>query len=99
MMGWPVALVYNAVADWTWQLGGAFVGSHLRPLRRQFFNRPGQLYGTPEALAVQLDPFTGQEALAGVIDRFNAARHRLPWLEDRQVVVSLTPRGQARSGP
>jgi hypothetical protein len=99
MMGWLVALVYNAVADWTWGLGGRFVGSHIRTLRRQFFNRPGQLYGTPEALIVQLDPFAGQEVLAGVIDAFNAARHRLPWLENRQVVVSLTPRGQPRSGP
>jgi len=99
MMGWLVALAYNAVADWAWGLGGSFVGSHLRTLRRQFFNRPGQLYGTPEALIVQLDPFAGQEALVGVIDAFNAARHRLPWLENRQVVLSLTPRGQPRSGP
>jgi hypothetical protein len=99
MIGWLVALLYNAVADWTWGVGGAFVGSHLRTLRRQFFNRPGQLYGTPEALVVQLDPFTGQEVLEGVIDTFNAACHRLPWLENRQVVLALTPRGQPRSGP
>jgi hypothetical protein len=99
MMGWLVALVYNAVADWTWGLGGWFVGSHIRTLRRQFFNRPGQLYETPEALIVQLDPFPGQEVLAGVIDEFNAGRHRLPWLDNRQVVLSLTPRGQPRSGP
>jgi hypothetical protein len=64
-----------------------------------FFNRPGSLYETPEALVVRLERFAGQEALAPVIDEFNAAEHRLPWLEDRRVVVSLTPNDQSRSGP
>ena len=68
-------------------------------LRRAFFNRPGQLYATPQALVVYLDPFAGQEALVPVIDEFNAAAHRLPWLEDRRVVLSLTPRGRGGPGP
>ena len=42
-------------------------------LRRKFFNRPGTMYQTPEALIVNLDPFAGQEALIPVIDEFNAA--------------------------
>ncbi len=54
---------------------------------------------TPEALIVYLDPFAGQEALQPEIDRFNASRHRLPWFENRQVVISLTPQGQPRAGP
>jgi hypothetical protein len=99
MLGWLVALVYNAVGDWASALAGDFVGCHVRTLRRLFFNRPGALYETPEALVVRLDRFAGQEALTPVIDAFNAAGHRLPWLENRQVVVSLTPDGQPRSGP
>jgi hypothetical protein len=99
MMGWLVALVYNAVADLSEGLAGDWKGSHIRTLRRCFFNRPGQLHLTERALIVQLDSFGGQEALIPVIDNFNKAGHRLTWLENRLVVVSLTPRGSARSGP
>ena len=57
----------------TWSdLGADYVGEQVRTLRRQFFNRPGQLYETPEALLVYLDPFAGQEALVPVIDQLNA---------------------------
>jgi hypothetical protein len=99
MIGWLVALVYNAVADLAAGLAGDFVGCHVGTLRRAFFNRPGALYQTPEALIVHLDPFGGQEALVPVVDDFNAAGHRLPWLENRQVVVSLTPQCRPRAGP
>jgi len=101
MIGWLVALVYNAVSDWASRLGGEHTGEHVRTLRRQFFNRPGQLLGTPEALLVTLDPFAGQESLVPLVDAFNEAQHRLPWLENRQVVISLTPRrgAPARAGP
>jgi hypothetical protein len=99
MIGWLVALVYNAVADLGSALGEGYVGAHVKTLRRQFFNRPGQLYETPEALIVYLDPFAGQEALVPVIDALNAKQHRLPWLENRRLVMSLTPPGPARAGP
>ncbi|MBL8795180.1 MAG: hypothetical protein JNM56_14845 [Planctomycetia bacterium] len=99
MLGWLAALVYNAAADLADRLGTGYVGEHVKTLRRQFFNRPGQLYETPEALIVYLDPFAGQEALVPVIDALNARHHRLPWLENRRLVLSLTPTGQARPGP
>jgi hypothetical protein len=99
MLGWLVALVYNAVADLAEALGESYVGEHVKTMRRQFFNRPGQLYETSEALIVYLDPFAGQEALVPVIDALNAKQHRLPWLENRRLVLSLTPRGPASAGP
>jgi hypothetical protein len=99
MIGWLVALLYNAVADLSAALGDAHAGEHVRTLRRKFFNRPGQLYETPEALIVYLDPFAGQDELVPVIDKLNAGQHRLPWLENRRLVLSLTPTAQARSGP
>jgi hypothetical protein len=99
LVGWLIALVYNAVGDFASALAGDFAGCHLRTLRRSFFHRPGTLYGTPQALIVHLDPFGGQEALVPVVDAFNAAGHRLPWLENRQVVVSLTPSARQGAGP
>ena len=93
-IGWLVALVYNGVADLAEQLLGEFQGSHVRTLRRLFFNRPGTLYETAEALLVHVDQFAGQEAIIPLVDAFNAAGHRLPWLEDRRVVISLAPAGR-----
>ena len=71
MIGWLVALVYNAVANLAGELGRDYRGSHIRTMRRFVFNRPGRLYLTPVALIVCLDPFAGQEALIPVIDEFN----------------------------
>jgi len=99
MIGWLVALVYNAVADLAEALGADRAGDHVQTLRRQFFNRPGQLYETPEALIVHLDPFQGQDELQPVIDQLNADQHRLPWLDNRRLVMSLTPRRDNRAGP
>jgi hypothetical protein len=99
LIGWLVALVYNAVADLAGQLGEEYRNSQIRMLRRTFFNRPGTLYLTPEALIVYLDPFREQDALTGVIDAFNAEEHRLPWLDNRRVVLSLTPDELLGRGP
>ncbi len=99
MMGWLVALVYNAVAGLAEALGRDHVGEQVRTLRRRYFNRPGQLYETPEALVVYLDPFPGQEELLPVIETVNAGDHRLPWLNNRRLVMSLTPGREARAGP
>ncbi len=99
MIGWLIALVYNAVADLSEELGPDYEGRHIRTLRRLFFNRPGALYQTPEALIVSLDWFRGQEALTDLIDDFNAQGHRLPWFGNRQVVLSLSPQTRPRPGP
>jgi hypothetical protein len=96
MIGWLVALVYNAMANMSVELAGNYRGSHIRTIRRNFLERPGTLYRTPEALIVSLDPFSGQEALIPVIDDFNEQAHRLPWFANRQIVVCLTPHGQSR---
>jgi hypothetical protein len=99
MLGWLVALVSNALADWAAQLHGDWADCQVRTLRRTFLNRPGRLYGTPTALIVQWEPFADQEALVPVIDAFNAAGHRLPWLENRRLLLCLTPRGRPARGP
>jgi hypothetical protein len=99
MIGWLVALVYNAVADLAEALGEDHVGSHVETLRRKFFNRPGQLYETSEALIVYLDPFAGQDELLPLIDQVNKGNHRLPWLDNRRLVLSLAPSAETRAGP
>jgi hypothetical protein len=99
MMGWLVALVYNALADWAGDLAGDWGKSQVRTLRRTFIDRPGWVYGTPTSLVVRYEPFAGQEALVPAIDKFNAAGHRIPWLGNRRLVLCLTPHGRATRGP
>jgi hypothetical protein len=99
MMGWLVALVYNALADWASELAGDWDKSQVRTMRRTFITRPGWIYGTPTSLVVQYEPFAGQEALIPVIDRFNAAGHRIPWLDNRRLVLCLTPHDRSTRGP
>ena len=53
----------------------------------------------PEALIVQLDRFKGQEALTELIDDFNEEGHRLPWLDNRRVVICLSPQARPEGGP
>lgn len=98
MLGWLVALVLNAIMDLTDQLPAQFRHAHVRTIRRKFFNRPGDIYLTPEAVILWLEEFRGQEALQPVLDRFNAAQHRVPWLGNRLLAISL-PTPPARAGP
>ena len=97
MIGWLAALVYNAVGDMAQQLPTDYLGAHVKTLRRTFFDRPGQLYFTPTTLIVYLEPFAKQEALIPLIDQINTQRHHVPWLDNRQLVISLTP--DSRAGP
>jgi len=98
MIGWLVALVYNAMADLAGQLPSVYHGAHVRTLRRTFFNRPGRLYCTPTALIVYLNQFSRQETLIPLIDQFNRQQHRIPWLDNRLLVISPTPTN-CRDGP
>ena len=71
----------------------------MQTLRRTFFNRAGQLYCTPEALIVYLEPFREQDALLPVIDQVNRQECRLPWLGNRRLVLSPSPTARSRAGP
>jgi hypothetical protein len=100
MIGWLVALVYNAIADLGVQLSECYHRAHVATLRRTFLNRPGKIYLTPEALIVYLDPFRGQQELVPLIDDVNAEHCRIPWLDNRRLVISLTPVAQPQGrGP
>lgn len=90
-LGWLAALVFNAVQDLTDQLPAPFRGAHLRTIRRTYFNRPGDIYCTPEAVIVWLEGIAADASTLNLIDRLNAAEHRLPWLNNRLLVLSLPP--------
>jgi hypothetical protein len=100
MLGWLVALFYNACADFAAELGPAWNEVFIRTLRRTFFNRPGNLYCTPTSVIVYFDrEFCHQDDLLPVIDRINAEQHRIPWMDNRLLVLSVSHDGEPRAGP
>ena len=100
MIGWLAGLVYNAIADLADTLPDRYHGAHVSTARRTFFNRPGQLYLTPNSLIVQFDRFAEQDALLPLIDSLNHQSLQIPWLNNRRLVISPTPTGsQPRAGP
>jgi len=100
MIGCLAGLVYNAIADLTDKLPDHYHGAHVSTVRRTFFNKPGQLYLTPNTLIVQFNRFAEQDALLPLIDSLNHQSLKLPWLNNRRLVISPTPTGsQPRAGP
>jgi hypothetical protein len=100
MIGWLAALVYNACADLADALGSGWEDVFIRTLRGEFFNQPGQLYCTPTAFIVYFDrEYHEQHPLVPYIDRINAEQHRIPWLDNRLLVVSVGPSTNFRAGP
>lgn len=100
MIGWLAGLVYNAIADLADKLPDRYHGTHVSTARRTFFNKPGQLYLTPNTLIVQFNRFAEQDALLPLIDSLNHQSLQIPWLNNRRLVISPTPTGsQPRAGP
>jgi hypothetical protein len=99
MIGWLTALVYNAVADLADELPQRYHGAHVSTLRRTFFNRPGHIYVTPDALIVHLDRFSDQKDLIPLVDSVNKQACHLPWLDGRRLIMSLSPQAAHGHGP
>ena len=100
LIGWLVGLLYNACGDFSMELGTAWEGSFIRTLRRAFFHRPGRLYCTPTSLIVYFDrQFAYQSDVLSAIDRINAEQHRIPWMDNRLLVLSVHPDAEPRAGP
>jgi len=82
------------------ELGPAWKNVFIRTLRLSFFNRPGTRYCTPTSVIVYFDrEFRYQDNLVPMIDRINAEQHRIPWMDDRLLVLSVCPDGKPRAGP
>ena len=98
MVGLLACLVYNACAALAARLSPGLAGTFVDTLRRTFFNLKGDLYCTPQALIVYLEKLPTQELRVDYIDQFTAAQHRVPWLDNRQLILSLSPH-PPRAGP
>lgn len=95
-VAWIKALAYNALRALSERLPGRLARAHPRTLRRFFLNRPGTIWQTPTDVIVQMDHFPEQRHIEHLVSEINDKALRLPWLADRRLVLSLTPKPARR---
>jgi hypothetical protein len=89
LYAWTVALATHALADLTGMLPHAFLHAHPRTLRRWFLHTPAALFLGQGTLIVALQPRAMLETWQLLIDRINRSRFRIPWLDDRRLILSI----------
>lgn len=97
LQSWVIFFAFHVLRDFTAKLPARFHGAHPRTIRRYFLERGADLYLTRSHLVVFLDPFPGQSALRPLVEDFNARPPSLPWLDNKRVVICLSPRQRRRS--
>ncbi|MBU0495601.1 MAG: hypothetical protein KKB13_27445, partial [Chloroflexi bacterium] len=82
LAAWLRCLVFNLLSRFAQALGGEYTKMWAGTLLRKFIRRPATLYLIGNELQVVFDPFPGHAALQPLLDRLNAQRTTLPWLND-----------------
>jgi hypothetical protein len=80
LSAWLSCLVFNLMSLFAQTMDGAYTKMWAGTLLRKFIRRPATLYLVGKELHVFFDPFPEQEALRPLLDRLNAKRVALPWL-------------------
>jgi hypothetical protein len=98
LYGWVVALAVNSLLSFTALLPESFHRAHPRTLRRRFFATPAALFLGRDTLIVMLTPKRLRPVWQSLIEHANRRNTRIPWLDNRRLVLSLdTPK--TRSNP
>ena len=82
LTAWLRCLVFNLLTRFADSLGGAHTKLWAGTLLRKFIRRPATLDLVGPELHVVFDPFPEQAALQPLLDRLNAKRTALPWLNN-----------------
>jgi hypothetical protein len=89
LSAWLRCLVFNLMSRFAQALGGEYTKMWAGTLLRKFIRRPATLYLVGKELHVVFDPFPGQDALQPLLDKLNAKRTALPWLNGLVVQFSI----------
>ncbi len=89
LSAWLRCLVFNLMRRFAVELGGDYAKLWAGTLLRKFIRRPATLYLIDKELHVVFDPFPGQEALQPLLDKLNAKRTAIPWLNNLVVQFSI----------
>jgi len=89
LSAWLRCLVFNLMSRFAQAMGGEYTKMWAGTLLRKFIRRPATLYLVGKELHVVFDPFPGQEELQPLLDKLNAKRTALPWLNNLVVQFSI----------
>ena len=96
LFGWIAALATNALLTFTELLPTRFHRAHPRTLRRWFFCIPAELYLGNDTLIVLLRPKRLMSVWHALVERANRRNTRIPWLQNRRLILSLDTGGPLR---
>ena len=82
LAAWLRCLVFNLMTCFAQPMGGEYSKMWAGTLLRKFIRRPATLYLVGKELHVVFDPFPGQDDLQPLLDKLNAKRTALPWLNN-----------------
>ena len=82
LSAWLRCLVFNLMTCFAQAMGGEYTKMWAGTLLRKFIRRPATLYLVGKELHVVFDPFPDQDALQPLLDKLNAKRTVLPWLNN-----------------
>jgi hypothetical protein len=89
LSAWLRCLVFNLMSRFAQALGGEYTTMWAGTLLRKLIRRPATLYLVGKELHVVFDPFPGQDELQPLLDKLNAKRTALPWLNNLVVQFSI----------
>lgn len=100
---WVTGLAVNALKSFSFSLPERFRLAHPRTLRRWWLHMHAELYLGRGTLIVLLKPRWFRKWWEKKIERFNAKKVRVPWMDNRLVILSLAagdvPEREAPSDP
>jgi len=91
LSAWLHCLVFNLMTRFAQAMGQAYTHLGAGTLLRKFIRRPATLYLIGKELHVVFDPFPGQDELQPLLEKLNAKRVALSWLNNLVVQLSITP--------
>jgi hypothetical protein len=80
LSAWLRCLVFNLMSRFAQAMGGPYADMWAGTLLRKFIRRPATVYLIDKELHVVFDPFPGQDELQPLLDKLNAKRTAIPWL-------------------
>jgi len=89
LSAWLRCLVFNLMSRFAQAMGGEYTQMWAGTLLRKFIRRPATLYLVGKELHVVFDPFPGQDEFQPLLDKLNAKRTALPWLNNLVVQFSV----------
>jgi len=89
LSAWLRCLVFNLMSRFAQAMGGEYTKMWAGTLLRKFIRRPATLYLVDKELHVVFDPFPGQEEFQPLLDKLNAKRTPIPWLNNLVVQFSI----------